>query len=73
MPIGPGKYDAHATRIRQQTGAPGVIVIVFDPSHPERCGFAVQATKAITLGLPSLLRDLADSIDKDVAKDVADA
>jgi hypothetical protein len=64
MPIGPGKYDAHATTVREATGAGGVVLIVIGGA--EGGGFSVQATAAVTLRLPVLLRNLADAIEEDL-------
>lgn len=63
MAIGPGKYDAHATAAREATRAGGVVLIVIDGAHG--AGFSVQATAAVTLRLPELLRTVADMIESD--------
>ena len=64
MAIGPGKDDALATGVREATAAGGVILIVIDGT--EGGGFSVQATAAVTLRLPALLRNLADAIEEDL-------
>lgn len=64
MPVGPGKYDAHATVVREATGAGGVVLIVIGGT--DGGGFSVQATAAVTLRLPVLLRNLADAIEEDL-------
>jgi len=61
MPIGPGKYDDLCTYVREQAKAEGVIVLVFGGERGN--GFEVQATLSITLGLPEILRSMADKID----------
>jgi hypothetical protein len=61
MPLGPGKYDALATDVRNRANAEGVIVIVFG-GHLGN-GFSVQAPLDITLMLPEYLREMADNID----------
>lgn len=66
MSIGPGKYDALCTEIREETKAQGVILMVFDGD--QGCGFSVQAPFELTLGLPSILRDLAQQIEDDLKK-----
>lgn len=64
MAIGPGKYDALATIVRESTSAGGVILIVLDGMHGS--GFSVQATSEITARLPALLREVADGIERDL-------
>jgi hypothetical protein len=64
MAIGPGKYDALATIVRESTSAGGVILIVIDGAHG--AGFSVQATPEVTAKLPALLRMVADSIERDL-------
>lgn len=63
MPIGPGKYDAECTRARSDTKARGVVLIVLDGDRGD--GFSCQAPSLATLGLPALLRELADKIEAD--------
>ena len=66
MPLGPGKYDDLATLVREQAAAVGVIVIVL--GGPAGSGFSVQASPAATLNLPTLLRVLADDIERSLAR-----
>ena len=66
MALGPGKYDDLATLIRKQAAAQGVIVMVFGGTLGS--GFSVQASAEITLGLPALLRQMADDIQRDLAE-----
>lgn len=63
MPIGPGKYDDHATQVRTATGADAVVVIVVNGDKGS--GFSVQTNAAMTLRLPELLRIMADDIERD--------
>lgn len=62
--IGPGKYDDVATTVRERTQAEGVIVIILggDKGH----GFSVQADLITTLGLPKMLRLIADQIEQNL-------
>ena len=65
MALGPGKYDALASVVRERAKAAGVIVMVFDGRHGS--GFSVQASAEITLRLPQLLRVMADGIERDLS------
>lgn len=63
MAIGPGQYDDLATYVRETSGAQGgVIVIIVDGTRGH--GFAVQATLEVQLKLPTMLRDIADQIER---------
>ena len=62
--MGPGKYDEEATLVMEKTNAQGVILIVIGGTKGE--GFAVQATLQVTLALPSMLRNIADQVEKDL-------
>ena len=64
MPLGPGKYDEHATKVRNETDAAGVILIVIDGKRGS--GFSVQASPDFVARLPTLLRAVADGIDEDL-------
>jgi hypothetical protein len=64
MPIGPGKYDALCTDVRERSQAQGAIVIILNGEHGS--GFAVQADAAATLALPRLLENLARQIRADL-------
>jgi hypothetical protein len=63
MPIGPGKYDAWCTEVRQETNAGAVLLIVLDGVHGS--GFSCQADLATTLTLPELLERVAADIRRD--------
>lgn len=66
MPIGPGKYDALTTSVRDATSARAVILIVVEGNQGS--GFSVQTTDpAISHKLPQLLRIMADQIARDQA------
>lgn len=64
--IGPGKYDDVATKVRESTGAHGVILIIVGGNEGE--GFCVQATLEVTLMLPVMLRTVADQIEADLRR-----
>ena len=64
MALGPGKYDALASVVRERAKAAGVIVMVIDGRHGS--GFSVQASAEITSRLPQLLRVMADGIERDM-------
>ncbi len=66
MAQGPGRYDDHCTKVREATGAKGVILLVLDGQGGT--GFSVQAEFDITQILPSLLRDVALQIEIDMEK-----
>lgn len=65
MAIGPGKYDKQCARIREETGAAGIILIVFGGEAGS--GFSMQASFEITLATPAILRQVADLIEADIA------
>lgn len=59
--VGPGKYDDAATAAREKTGG-SVLLIVIGGAHGH--GFAVQATPDVVIGVPQILRQVADNIEK---------
>lgn len=61
---GPGKYDDLATMVRHSARAEGVVLIV----HKGVLGssFCVQAELGLILGLPAMLREIADGIDEQI-------
>jgi hypothetical protein len=65
MAVGPGKYDKVATDARTQTKAQGVILIVVGGEHGD--GFSAQLTLDQTLMMPTILRRVADAIERDGA------
>lgn len=66
MTHGPGKYDELATYVRECTEAEGVVVLVFGGKSGS--GFSVQADLATTYALPSILRRLADDMERDLKR-----
>jgi hypothetical protein len=65
MAQGPGKYDPECAKIQQDTKAAGVLLIVFCGDRGS--GFSVAAELGVLAALPQILRDTADSIEKDFA------
>ena len=67
MPLGPGKYDGLATRVRKRAKAKGVILIVLDGEHGH--GFAGQLTNVTApaglLATAAMLRTVANQIEAD--------
>jgi hypothetical protein len=63
MSLGPGKYDQLCTQAREQAKAVGALLIVFGGERGD--GFSMQATAAITVSLPAILRMVADDIERD--------
>jgi len=68
---GPGKYDAEATRVMERTDAEGVMVLVIAGSKGS--GFSTQGSWRALAAAPRLLREVADQIDRDVARGGPDA
>jgi len=65
MARGPSKYDEIATVARESAKAAGVILIVLDGEHGS--GFSLQTHDLrLVTSTPKILRDLADSIEKDM-------
>jgi len=69
MPVGVGKYDDLCTQVREKAKAVGALVIVFEGS--KGMGFSVQAPVEIQVGLPVILREVADQIEKDLHADAS--
>ena len=61
MALGPGKYDALATKVRTEAKAEGAVVIIVNGDKGN--GFSAQLSPALTLLLPSMLRHMADQIE----------
>lgn len=61
MAMGPGKYDALCTYVRETAKAKGAIVIVIDGE--KGFGFSVQASIEDMAKLPNVLREMADTIE----------
>jgi hypothetical protein len=67
MSIGTGKYDAEAVRALRATHAHGILLIVI--GGQKGSGFSVVMTPEVMLAadLPTILRNIADQIDTDIA------
>lgn len=61
MALGPGKYDALCTYVRETAKAEGAAVIVWGGIEGQ--GFSVQASVDQLEKLPAILRNMADTID----------
>jgi NAD(P)H-dependent flavin oxidoreductase YrpB (nitropropane dioxygenase family) len=64
--IGPGKYDDLCTKVREEAGALGVILIVVQGDKGG--GFSCQLPLDVMLCVPEILRDIAQQIEGDRAK-----
>ena len=62
MALGPGKYDAHVTRLREELAADGIILIVFGGTLGH--SYCAQLDSRIVNATPAWLRELADNIEK---------
>lgn len=62
--IGAGKYDEECTKLRENTKAKGVIIMVVDGNKGE--GFSVQATPDVMPSLPAILRKIADDMEANI-------
>lgn len=69
--IGAGKYDDDLTAVRMKLHATGAVLIVFDGPHGP--GFSVQAPLPLLVGLPIVLRELANAVERDVQRMTPDA
>lgn len=70
MAEGPGKYNAWATMIRTGVHAEGVCLAVINGVYGS--GFSVQGTREVHLNLPTVLRQIADEIEKYNEKETTD-
>jgi hypothetical protein len=61
---GPGKYDRLCTAAREASGAQAIILIVLGGTHGS--GFSCQCSDQIGRELPAMLREVADSIERDL-------
>lgn len=64
MALGPGKYDALCTHVRNEAKARGAIVIVWGGEHGS--GFSVQIAPEDTIEIPRALRRIAKEIEHDI-------
>lgn len=63
MPMGPGKYDAVCSEVREGTKAKAVLLMVI--AGDKGSGFSVQtADLAVLAALPAILRDTAKQIEE---------
>lgn len=65
--IGPGKYDDLCTLVRKSSYAKAALVIVIDGEFGD--GFSCQGPYIFTRALPTLLRAVANDIEKDIEND----
>lgn len=65
MPLGPGKYDAICTKVREETGG-SVLLIVINGIYGG--GFSVQATPDVVARVCDILRKTADDIERSIPK-----
>jgi len=63
MPVGRGRYDDLATQARLAAKAKGVLLIIFDGEHGN--GFSSQLPLEEMLTVPTILRRVADDIERD--------
>ncbi len=63
MPFGPGRYDAIASYVRDETAAAGVVLIVMGGTKGS--GFSAQIPPEMFLTLPTILRDVARQLERD--------
>lgn len=64
MAFGPGKYDAELNIAKAMAGATNAVLLIIDGRHGG--GFSAQLTPALTAGIPTMLRSIADSIEADL-------
>lgn len=62
MPLGPGKYDALATEVRDKAHAEAVLLIVFNGDKGS--GFSCQTPPEMLAKLPAILRSTARQIEE---------
>lgn len=60
MPLGPGKYDAEVTELRERLKAAGVVLIVIRGERGD--GFSAQLPMAQTLLIADMLETVARQI-----------
>jgi len=68
MTVGPGKYDAEVTLVREATHAQGVLLLVFRGDRGT--GFSAQLPFDMTIAMPALLRDMAQQIEADMKEGI---
>jgi hypothetical protein len=60
--LGPGKYDAEVTELRQRLKADGILLLVVGGDRGS--GFCAQLPADVTMRYPEVLRDLAKQIEE---------
>jgi hypothetical protein len=70
MAVGKGKYDDLCTYVREQAKAGGACVLVL--GGDAGWGFSIQAPPLAMLDLANVLRHMADTIERDMPKDLDD-
>lgn len=65
MALGPGKYDDLCTEVRERSKASGAIVIIFNGENGD--GFSAQLPYEDIFKVPDILRQMAETIGKDVS------
>lgn len=63
MGLGPGRFDALCTYVREKAEAQGAAVIVWGAPGEKGAGFSVQADMQMLATLPAVLRNMADTIE----------
>jgi hypothetical protein len=71
MPLGPGKYDALATLVRERTEAAAVVVIVLDGNKGS--GFACQADMSAVPALDQYLPNLLENVARQMREEMREA
>lgn len=69
--MGPGKYDEQLAKALAEIGAQSGILIVMDGS--EGPSFCAKLPYHIGLKLPEILRFMADDIEQEIKRDLANA
>jgi hypothetical protein len=66
MAEGPGKYDDLCTTARKAAEAQAALLIIFGGNNGN--GFSVQTPIDFLIGIPAILRAIADEIEKSLPK-----
>jgi hypothetical protein len=66
MANGPGKYDDIATKVRKETEADGVVIVIINGKKGS--GFSAQLPAHIRITLPQNLRSIADQIEEGIPR-----
>ncbi|HEV8189505.1 MAG TPA: hypothetical protein VGP83_17250 [Pyrinomonadaceae bacterium] len=65
MAVGPGKYDAACTKVREETGGSVLLCVI---SGIYGSGFSVQATPYVAAHIVEILRSTADQIEQSIPR-----